>query len=345
MSEPTSTVLPRTRRELTRNGLTPHVLAGPRYRRTSPGRYVPARVELTPWQRIVEAAAHMPAGSAIGGWASAYASGATMLDGRDGAGTLLPVPVHAPAPLHRRSILGTCYVREVVDPQDMIDRRGITFVGPIRTAADLARRASSLVEAVVALDTMLAAEVVDEADLVAATSRLHGRRGAKQARLALGLARPGVRSPGESRLRMIYLLEAGGAEGLLVNPTVADLDGRFVAIPDLLDEEAGLALEYDGAQWSGAERPAGHRDRAQHREDNVREEGLESLGLAVVRADGDDVSRFRRELVGRLVRARGRGLLRDRTRDGWRVLTSGRPVRFSAGRERSGLPLAEEGQG
>lgn len=313
-------VSPRTSRELRGAGVSKHVLSGPRYRRTSPARYVPSSVDQTPDQRIAEAAAHMPPGSALGGWAAAYAMGARMLDGRDAARRLQPVIMCVPAPLHRQPSPGVRYVREMLEPDELIDLDGITFVGPVRTAGDLARWAPTLADAVVGLDAMLLTGVVDEPGLALAAAALAGRRGAKQARNALGLARPGVRSPGETRLRLVYVLEAGGGADVLVNPRVHDPYGRFLGMPDLLDVEAGLALEYDGGEWAGSEREAGHRDRAQHREDNVREETFERSGLVVARADGLDVTRFRRELVGRLQRARLDGLRRDRSRDLWRVL-------------------------
>lgn len=73
----------------------------------------------------------------------------------------------------------------------------------------------------------------------------------------------------------------------------------------------GLALEFDGAQ---------HREREQHRADNVREEKLERQGLILVRADTTDISRYRSELCDRITAARGDGLRRDRSRDRWTIV-------------------------
>ena len=92
-------------------------------------------------------------------------------------------------------------------------------------------------------------------------------------------------------------------------------------MPDLFDPDAGLALEYDGASWDG-DRTEGHRDRRQHREDNVREEAVERLGVIVVRADAADVGPHRRQTAYRLQRARADGLARDRRRDRWVVRPS-----------------------
>jgi hypothetical protein len=189
---------------------------------------------------------------------------------------------------------------------------------PLRTALDLARWAPDLTEAVVALDLVLAADVVALDALHGAAAQLGGARGVVQARRAVALARSGVRSPWESRLRMTYVLDLGFPVPL-VNPVVLGPDLTFVGIPDLLDQEAGLALEYDGASWTAAARRNGHRDVDQHRDDNVREELLERTGLFVTRVDKVDLAQQRARLLRRLAAARGHGLGRDRFRDRWRL--------------------------
>ena len=103
---------------------------------------------------------------------------------------------------------------------------------------------------------------------------------------------------------MFYRREAGLPQPE-VNVPVFTTDGRFLGIPDLLDEEAGLALEFDGKD---------HRKREQHRHDNLREEGLEEVNLVVCRIDSLDL-RHRRPLRERLRSAYARGQARDRRRD------------------------------
>lgn len=87
-------------------------------------------------------------------------------------------------------------------------------------------------------------------------------------------------------------------------------------MPDRFDEEAGLAMEYDGASWVDG-RPLGHRDVDQNRSDNVREEVMERRDVIVVRADAQDVGAFRQRTAARLHSARKDGLRRDRSRDRW----------------------------
>ena len=276
----------------------------------------------------------MPAGAAIGGWAAAYAWGADLLDGLDDRTVAeLPVVVCVPLGGHRVAVAGIHYRQQRLAGDEVHTRAGIPFTSPARTASDLLHRASDLTEAVVALDAMLAAGL-----RVRDLSLVPGRRGAQQARRAVELARPGVRSTWETRLRMLYVLELGFPMPL-VNEPVYDLDGRLLGVPDLLDVEAGLVLEFDGARWSGSSIAGGHRNRDQHRADNVREELFERAGLTVVRADGRDVGQYRRRLMARISAARRDGLERDRTRDRWVVGTRRRLSRFERPENRNSLLL------
>jgi len=88
---------------------------------------------------------------------------------------------------------------------------------------------------------------------------------------------------------------------------VFDLEGNFLGIPDLLDPEAGLVLEFDGKD---------HRQRRQHQADNIREEKLEVVNLTVCRVDSLDL-RQPVPLAERLRARRAQGMARDRRQDGW----------------------------
>jgi hypothetical protein len=95
-----------------------------------------------------------------------------------------------------------------------------------------------------------------------------------------------------------------------VNRPVFDLEENFLGRPDLFDPEAGLATEFDGK---------GHREREQHRSDNVREEKLEGSNLTVCRVDSLD---FRQpgSLRTRLRARHVQGLRRDRSQDRWTLV-------------------------
>jgi hypothetical protein len=248
-------------------------LRGTGYERTSRGYYRPAcedpDMPITSTQRILDAQVAMPAGALLAGWAAAYVHGLDMLDGLDDH-TMepLPVPVLLPPGQRRRSTPGICYWQtsrrirgEVIN--------GVPVTMPTRTALDLARRAPDLTEAVVALDAFLGARLLSLEQLRVAIERIPGRRGLRQARSAVDLARVGVRSSWETRLRMFAVLELG-LIALQPNRAVFDRAGNLLGVPDLLDVEAALAIEYDGVRWRSA-RSKGDRDREQHREDNARE--------------------------------------------------------------------------
>lgn len=114
-------------------------------------------------------------------------------------------------------------------------------------------------------------------------------------RRAALLASARVRSPAESRFRLIWTLDAGLPDPL-VNWQVADQDGRFIAEVDLLDPLAGLVGEYDGAH---------HRSGPRHYQDVRREDALRSVGLEVVTVTGRDLARPD-EVAARIRAARDR---------------------------------------
>ncbi|HYI58777.1 MAG TPA: hypothetical protein VEX66_11450 [Microlunatus sp.] len=298
-----------------RRGVTRATLGGPQFSRTTYGFYRRAGSEETSAQRILDAVAGLPEGAWIAGWAAAYVRGVDALDGLDDH-TMAPlrVPVLLPPGQRRRSTNGIEYRQSTrrVRGQRI---EGIPVTTIARTTLDLALLASDVSEAVVGLDAVLGARLLTYPQLQRLAGKLPSRRGVQQARRALELARVGVASTWESRLRVFAAVELGWLN-LEPNRAVFDGRGQLLGVPDLLDVEAGLVLEYDGARWR-AERSAGHRDRAQHREDNAREELLERAGLVVVRVEKDDLTRFRPRLAERLRAAREDGMRRDRTRDRW----------------------------
>jgi hypothetical protein len=89
---------------------------------------------------------------------------------------------------------------------------------------------------------------------------------------------------------------------------VFDRDGRLLGIADLLDLEAGLVGEFDGAD---------HRSAGRHSRDVRREDGLRRVGLEVFRVTGPDLL-DRALVVERMLAARRRarwepGVARDWT--------------------------------
>jgi hypothetical protein len=280
---------------------------GPAWRRTSRGFFVPAHVEPTTTQRILEAQPLLPVGSALAGWAAAYVLGTDSLDGREPwSMPPLPLTVNLGRDLGRADTTDVHYVRERLPASDCRVAHGMSVTSPERTAFDAVRWARDLVEAVVFLDQIARALDMDLTRFSARCDLPSSWAGVTQARQALAHADPASASPWESRLRMFYLGPAALPRPL-VNRAIFAPDGRLLGVADLFDPEAGLVTEFDGQE---------HRRRRQHRADNLREEELEAANLVVCRVDSIDL-RFRAALTDRLRARYAQGKRRDRSRDRW----------------------------
>lgn len=148
---------------------------------------------------------------------------------------------------------------------------------PVRATFDAMRRTDDVREAVVALDMMAAAKLVSIEQVAAYAETRTGARRIGVVRAALLLASEHSRSPNETRTRLIAILDAGLPGDLLVNCAVIDHRGRLLGIADLLDTEAGLVIEFDGAD---------HRGVARHSRDVIKEDDLRGCELEVVRVTG-----------------------------------------------------------
>lgn len=256
-------------------------------------------------QRILDATPLLIPGSAFGGWAAAYMQGVDWLDGRTIRQRDVPVDLVSDR-LHRKNTGRISYRQAALPAAEITTIAGLPVTTPLRTAFDGARWSVSVEEAMVFLDGMLAFGRIDRHAL---DDYLESRtaNGIERARQAAALCRPNVASLWESRLRYTFQVHAGLAEPM-INVPLFDPHGTFLGIPDLFDPEAALAVEFDGEQ---------HREREQHRNDNLREEGLEQANVTVVRADSLDILRDRKRLVTRIQDGRRRGLLRNRLFDRW----------------------------
>lgn len=251
-----------------------------------------------PLQRAYDAAALLPAAGALGGWAACQVGGARELDGRGPSGReARPVLACLPRELRVRRGPGVRPLRSHLDDGDVTEVCGVRLTRPLRTAFDLART-EPLVEAVVAVDYLSRGRPEFLGDLLAYTQGHSTFKGSRHALAAVRRASCRSRSSGETRLRLLWTIDAGMPDPL-VNPLVRLLDGSLLGMPDLLDPEIGYAGEYDGA---------GHRDPDQHSRDNVREEGFEGGGLVVVRFGGTDLGSAKRRSLARLATGRRRAL-------------------------------------
>jgi hypothetical protein len=280
-------------------GPTPKQATGQYWRRTSHGLFVPAEVDgSVPEQRIVEAAAVLPSYGGVTGWAALRWMGATWFGGLapDGS-TELPVCL-VTAGDDIRPQPGIAVSAERLDPSELVVVDGMSLTIPARSVTFEMRYAASVSAAVVAADMAMQADLVSRTELWDFVAGLQGWTGVPRCREAMPLTNENSWSPRETtHLRLVWVLDAG-LPPTLCNVPVFDRAGHHIGTPDLLDEEAGVAGEYDGAL---------HLHGAQRARDVRREEAFRSVGLeyfTVLAADAADRAAVVRRM--RATRARAR---------------------------------------
>ncbi|WP_310962242.1 endonuclease domain-containing protein [Nocardioides terrisoli] len=281
--------------------------AGPKWRRTSHGHYVPAATPRTVEQRILEASVRLPPGGAVTGWAACRMHGVGLVDGlaRDGV-TELPVLLAQGECGRLSQQPGIRLANEPLDPSETVRLHGVPVTTIERAIFDAAREAPDLREAVVALDMAFAAK---RSSLPRMATYVEGRSGWRRVvvvRRALVLADEHSLSPQATRLRLIWMLDARLPRPL-TNVGILDQHGRLQGIADLLDVEAGLAVEFDGED---------HRSRDRHARDVRKEAALRRLGLEVARITGTDLRRTD-VVIARLHEARERAAFRSPAERRW----------------------------
>jgi hypothetical protein len=277
--------------------------------------------------RIQTAAQLLPEGTAIGGWASLYLQNTLDLDGGPDmrirrtarvrpsrarkvralpANTFAPVAICVGPGAKIRPRPEIDVSRRLLTLDDIVWVGGIPCLGATRSLVDLVGRQPSE-EGLVSIDAALRSRAT-QPEAIAAYLCEHPRvLDARRIGRLLGLADVAARSCPETRLRWIWMVEAGLPRPL-ANPEVEDRDGNLLGLPDLFDPDSALVGESDGSQ---------HRELHAHTSDNAREEGFERHNLLVVRATIVDLFQRRRQLVQRLQAAYRDGRARDRSRDRW----------------------------
>jgi hypothetical protein len=207
---------------------------------------------------------------------------------------LIEVTVEDPARAIRRP--GVRGRKLTVMATDIEFRGGIRLTTPARTWCDLAPLLT-LAELVAAGDFLVFHERrMETVDTLAAAVAAHpGRRWRPKLKRALGLLSDHSESPKESELRVIVVTH--GLPVPLINVSIYTDSGRFVARVDVLFEDFGEILEYQGDH---------HRsDVRQWRRDRIRESELESMGYhvtEVVAEDLTDPAKLVRRISGNLRR-------------------------------------------
>jgi hypothetical protein len=308
-----------TTRRLPSFALSRTALRSVGYRRDMRGLYVADWADdESPEHRITRAALLAGPDTTIGGWAAAHVhelrgrpagDDLCVFDGRAAYGGLRPqTPVLLLMPPEKRA--RPARDRQVFRSRVLNDERetwgDVTITSPLRTAFDLARL-SRATTGVVFLDRLLSLGLVGFDDLNRLIAERRAWRGAARAARILRLAEDRVRSPMETIMRLEWL--RAQLPRPWCNAEIEDLDGRFVAMVDLLDEATGLVGEYDGGHHAGADR---------RRLDAIRRERTEAAGLTTVTMTAVDASTAENRAAWRrrLLAAHERAGRRPR---GWRL--------------------------
>ena len=291
------------------SGPTEKESRGPNWVRTSHGLYVPAGTNRAmPEQRVVEAAALLPAYGGVTGWGALRWAGARWLDGTSRTpGDQVPVTL-AIGGGDIRPQPGIAVSSERLSPLDLTETHGMPTTSAVRSTCFEMRYARNVREAVVILDMAAYDDLVSVDEILRYALDHPGWTGIPQARAAIPLADENSWSPWETRMRLIWTLDAGLPRPWC-NVPLFDRRGRHIGTPDLIDVEAGIVGEYDGAL---------HLEGAQRGRDVRREALFRAHGLEHVTMLAGDMAHLG-AFVDRLTNAHRRARRLDETRRSWTV--------------------------
>lgn len=306
--------------EAGRDGPTRGQARGRNWRQTSRGLYVPSWVDAgVPEQRILETAMLLPPGGAVTGWAACRLHGGNFFDGRlpDGV-TEIPVPLSIGLALHRKPHRGVTFHRDRLDDDEIEVLWGIPTTCAERAVFDAMRFQGDVREAVVDIDMASAAQITSISRLDAYADLRERWNGIPLARTALDLADEHSRSPNETRLRLIWRLDAGLPAPLVNQPVWSRQTGKLIGIADLLHLEAGMVGEFDGAD---------HRGAVRHSDDVDREGRFRHHGLEFFRVTGLNLQ-DRRRVVHRIMSTLSRAHWLPEDQRSWTIVP---PLRETPG--------------
>lgn len=227
---------------------------------------------MTVEQRIVEAAAVLPAYGGVTGWAGLRWCGAAWIDGTRRGGRELRDVTLAIGVSSIRPQRGIATSQERLSPTDIMTHRGLRVTSTVQALFFELRYARSDGEAVQAADMTAYADLVSAAELVEYVAAHPAYTGVERARLAAREMDENAWSPTESAMRRVWERDAGLPRPLSNRP-VFDTAGHHLGTPDLLDPVRGVAGEYNGAL---------HLDGHQRAKDLERERRFRTAGLEYV---------------------------------------------------------------
>lgn len=271
----------------------------PRSRLRHPALHLPTRsvrcvepVE-TLAQRAAAFALALPPDTAFSHATAALLLGIPM-PGRFEASTVLDVMRDSGrTPIRRKHCAG----HRGLESREVVEVSGLRLVAAPDTWCDLGELASrgiSVDDLVVAADEVLNRLGPHAGLLAEVLARRRHQRGSKSLEEALALARPGVRSPMESRARLMFV-RAGFPEPE-VNAKVLDSHGGWLLEGDLLWRKQRVIGEYQGSDHASLKRRSADASRAT---------GAEAEGYRVLEIFAEDVHRGarRRACLTRFARA------------------------------------------
>ncbi len=262
--------------------LTWDLANGPRYERVGKGLYQPVERSTSVEQRIVDAAARLPAdgsGGFVTGWASLRWRGASYFNGRGPAGeSEEPVRLALPSYKSMRPRDGVVIVKRAIGSNQFEIVDGLPVATVQRGLFDEIEWRNDLWGAVQAIDMTAAARLISVWLFAVFVSGCNSQKGAALAREACSYAVDESRSPREPWFRLVWELVARLARPL-VNQPLYDLQGKHIGTPDLFDPVSGTAGEYSGEI---------HKGRTRHRLDVAREEVFRDHGLEYVEVVAGD---------------------------------------------------------
>jgi hypothetical protein len=260
---------PFSRAEAQAAGLTAEMLLSKRFHKIFWDAYVSRDVPITPLLRARAVIRLVPAGSYISHHTAAELWGAAP---PPSGGTHITLPsasgrqVRRGVRSHYRSQRGRTTLR-----------KGLPISTPEQTFLDLAGIGVGLVDLVVVADGMIKERHTSPERLIEAAAQWSGK-GCRVARRAALLAREGVDSPQETRLRLLLVL--AGLPEPRVNVVIRGRDGSWRRRYDLVYEHLRLIIEYDGRQHA--------EDKRQWLTDIFRREELDQMHwrLVIITAEG-----------------------------------------------------------
>ncbi len=289
-----------TRAEARQRGVALKELLGRRYQKLFYDTYVSSGLKITPLLRARVALQRIPQAARISHHTAVQIWGGVSPQSAD-----IHVTMTDREPRCRREGIAAHFAAN----SKMKFHQGIALSTPTQAFLELAASGVSLVDLVIAGDSLVKSTGLAPEDFVEAAQAWEGNR-VKVARRAAGLIRLGVDSPMETRLRLLIVF--AGLPEPEVNLILRDGDGNWLRRFDMCYRDLGLIVEYDGRQHA--------EDDDQWGKDIERREELDRLGwrLIIIRADGiygDPEGTLRR--IQTALRDRGAKGLRARFKTEW----------------------------